>query len=319
MGIKDKLKAALDYIRGNKILDAAAKSILQEIPIVGGFLVTLYDNSAEDDSSKIEKIIHVLDNLQKFNEQQFEELKNAIESNKENLLQNSESLSLLSETTTKIVNKLDEIHGLMSHLKVQQNTGLQQIRQDIQSSENNLKEFMKLNLSTIQYDVTMPSDCLNFYLKLQGFLKKQDEIFFKQLRLAKEILSQFNDDEIIRALDGKIGKDYALSGLYKKFNQEQLEKFQLVREITEHMKEFNSYAKDLLWNNKQFENDLVDLKDLFEHYCCWQAKYELLKDNEETGIIYTGADQKKPFPQVIDKKIADKIAQLKKETYLDSH
>ena len=319
MGIKDKLKAALDYVRGNKILDAAAKSLLQEIPIVGGFLVTLYDNSAEDDSSKIEKVIQVLDNLQKFNEQQFEELKNAIESNKENLLQNSESLSLLSETTTKIVNKLDEIHGLMSHLKVQHSTGLQQIRQDIQTSENNLKEFMKLNLSTIQYDVTIPSDRLNFYLKLQGFLKKQDEIFFKQLRLAKEVLSQFSDDEIIRALDGKIGKDYALSGLYKKFNQEQLEKFQLVREITEHMKEFNSYAKDLLWNNKQFENDLGELKDLFEHYCCWQAKYELLKDNEETGIIYTGADQKKPFPQIIDKKIADKIVQLKKETCLDFH
>lgn len=319
MGIKDKLKAALDYVRGNKILDAAAKSLLQEIPIVGGFLVTLYDNSAEDDSSKIEKVIQVLDNLQKFNEQQFEELKNAIESNKENLLQNSESLSLLSETTTKIVNKLDEIHGLMSHLKVQQSTGLQQIRQDIQTSENNLKEFMKLNLSTIQYDETIPSDRLNFYLKLQGFLKKQDEIFFKQLRLAKEVLSQFSDDEIIQALDGKIGKDYALSGLYKKFNQEQLEKFQLVREITEHMKEFNSYAKDLLWNNKQFENDLAELKDLFEHYCCWQAKYELLKDNEETGIIYTGADQKKPFPQVIDKKIADKIVQLKKETCLDFH
>jgi len=319
LGIKDKLKAALDYVRGNKILDAAAKSLLQEIPIVGDFLVTLYDNSAEDDGAKIEKVIQVLDNLQKFNEQQFEELKNAINSNKENLLQNSESLSLLSETTTKVVNKLDEIHGLMSQLKDQQRTGLQQIRQDIQTSENNLKEFMKLNLSTTQYDVTMPSDRLNFYLKLQGFLNKQDEIFFKQLDLAKEILSQFSDDEIMRALDGKIGKDYALSGLYKKFNQEQLEKFQLVREITEHMKEYNFYAKDLLWNNKQFENDLTELKNLFEHYCCWQAKYELLKDNEETGIIYTGADQKKPFPQVIDQKIADKIVLLKKETYLDSH
>ena len=319
MGIKDKLKAALDYVRGNKILDAAAKSLLQEIPIVGDFLVTLYDNSAEDDGAKIEKVIQVLDNLQKFNEQQFEELKNAINSNKENLLQNSESLSLLSETTTKVVNKLDEIHGLMSQLKHQQSTGLQQIRQDIQTSENNLKKFMKLNLSTTQYDVTIQSDRLNFYLKLQGFLNKQDKIFFKQLDLAKEILSQFNDDEIMQALDGKIGKDYALSGLYKKFNQEQLEKFWLVREITEHMKEFNSYAKDLLWNNRQFENDLTELKNLFEHYCCWQAKYELLKDNEETGIIYTGADQKKPFPQVIDQKIADKIAQLKKETYLDSH
>lgn len=317
--LKERIKKIIDRIRKNKVLNAAAKSLLQEIPIVGNFLVNLYENSADSEETRTNQIIQILENLQKFNEHQFEDLKNVIQLNKEYLLQNKKSLSQLVTITTEISYKLDEITSLIGKLEHKQTTSFEQVREEIQESENRLKEFMKLNLSSVKFDIIVPADKLNFYLKLKGFLDIQKEIFLKQVDLADELLDEFSDKEIDDALNGRKGKDYAFLGLHHKMNPTQLEKFNYIRKITEHMKEYNSYAKDLLTNNKEFQQDVDELKKLFEHYCCWQAKYELLKSNPDMAIIYTGPDQQKPFPNQIDYKIIQKINELKKETFMHYH
>ncbi len=49
--VQDKLETIVQRIRRNKILDAATVGLLNEIPVVGGFLSRYWDNLAANDQS----------------------------------------------------------------------------------------------------------------------------------------------------------------------------------------------------------------------------------------------------------------------------
>ena len=72
--IKSKLKNAFDYVKANPILDAAATSLLQEIPIVGGFLVKLYGRAGDSQEDKSEIVLKSIGQLMQLDEEQFNKI-----------------------------------------------------------------------------------------------------------------------------------------------------------------------------------------------------------------------------------------------------
>ena len=55
--IRLNMNSAIQYIRKQPVLDAAARSLLEEIPVIGGFLVKIYENTAGSDEDKSKKIL----------------------------------------------------------------------------------------------------------------------------------------------------------------------------------------------------------------------------------------------------------------------
>ncbi len=311
------LRKVFDRIRGNRILDAAAKALLREVPVVGNFLVNLYENTAGEEEGKTRQVIQILENLQKFNQQQFDELVEIIQVNGEIIKSNKESLSRLQNITGSIVNKLDEIQDLISLLRIEGRSDIHEIKERIEKLENNLvHEIGKMNMS--RFDHKMAAERLLFYLKLKYFLDNSYEIFISQNDMAHRLANQILDKGYRPTTDRK-GLDYMLYDLHKngKMDRYELEVFDYIRKVTNETERFNSYAKGLLMENEAFLNETPLLKDLLVHYSTWQAKYQLYKDDPHMCLIYVGPDQDAGFPAGIDGHIDKMVNQLRQQTKLN--
>ena len=106
---KDKLKGLLNKIQSNPILDAGTKSVLNDIPFIGTFLLNLYENSADSTEEKTKQILRILSNLNKMNEKTIKQLSTKLEENQDQILENTNSLNLIQEDTSRISVTLEKL------------------------------------------------------------------------------------------------------------------------------------------------------------------------------------------------------------------
>ena len=99
-------------------------------------------------------------------------------------------------------------------------------------------------------------------------------------------------------------------------NDKEKEMFDFLRRTTEDFKLINTFARRLLQDNLEISTELPQLKLLYEHYCYWLAKYELLKNDPDMCLVYVGPKQKKGFPIGIESLINEKIKALRKATLM---
>lgn len=107
--IKEGAKNFLKKIKKNKILDALAKGTLGSIPVVGGFLVELYNNYEGSEQEKTDYIKKLFNNFLKLNDQRLEELAYGLLDNRKEILQNRSYLGILVSDTSKILTQLNKI------------------------------------------------------------------------------------------------------------------------------------------------------------------------------------------------------------------
>src|SRR5712691_4266229 len=79
--IRSNIKNAMEYIKKQPVLDAAARSLLEEVPVVGGFLVKIYENTAGSDEDKSRKILQLLGHLEVHSKKEFDRISKVIVNN----------------------------------------------------------------------------------------------------------------------------------------------------------------------------------------------------------------------------------------------
>ena len=313
-----KLKRITNMIKEYKILDAAAKAVLGSAlpPPFGQFLVNLYENASGNEEDKTKQAIQILENLQKFNQQQFDELEIIIYKNGEEIKNNQDSLSKLQEITILVASKLDEIEDLIHQLLEKGTNETDQIKEKINKLENNLvEEIQKLGVSKFDYNIT--AEQLLFYLKLKYFLDNAYNIYKAQNKIAHNLLQKvLNNGNNITT--NKEGLDYALYNLHENnvMDRDELKIFDYIRKVTNDTERFNWYAKELLLKNEDFVRNSDLLRQLMVHYSTWQAKYQLYKEDPNMCLIYVGPDEMAGFPKQINNDIKEKIDDLKEKTKL---
>src|SRR3989344_3794300 len=112
--IKEKILTAISTIKNNPILDALAQSALEEIPVIGGLLVKLYENAAGDEEDKTEQILQILNNLSKLNEESLEKIIEGLNKNRDEIIKNRCYLAQLLVDTDQIITRLEK-QELNSH------------------------------------------------------------------------------------------------------------------------------------------------------------------------------------------------------------
>lgn len=106
--IRSKIKDTIDLVQKNPVLDAFASSALESIPVVGGILVKLYDNSKESPEDKTGQILQILSKMQEMNDESLEKFCRGLEQNKAIILENQAYLKKISADTLSIMDKLDD-------------------------------------------------------------------------------------------------------------------------------------------------------------------------------------------------------------------
>jgi hypothetical protein len=311
------LKSILVKLRGNKILDAAAMALLGSAPPpLGSFLVNLYTSASGSEEDKTKQVIQILDNLQKFSQQQFQVLENVVLKNGEEIKSQTDSLSKLLVISNSVANKMDEVIIIIHQLSEQTKSEADQIRTRITELENKLlEEIDKLGVSKFDYDI--PAERLLFFLKFKYFLDHSYEIYVQQNALAHNLYGNILLKGH-RVTTHMKGLDYHLYELHKNnmMDIEDLKNFDAIRKVTNDTEKFNWYAKELLMSNNRFMRNSPMLRELLVHYSTWQAKYQLYKDDPNMCLIYVGPDQKAGFPKDIDNDIKMAIKQLRREINL---
>jgi len=188
--IKSKLKNAFDYVKANPILDAAATSLLQEIPIVGGFLVKLYGRAGDSQEDKSEIVLKSIGQLMQLDEEQFNKISKELNENRdiiiENIIENRVAITdLISRSTTEI---LEEIRKN----KVQV---LERVEEDFRDT------LIKLNLN--QSNIEM-------YTSLSKFKPGRVDCWFRGDFDYEEIMNGYDarrpvTDNIIKSIENNFG------------------------------------------------------------------------------------------------------------------
>lgn len=106
--IKNKCKEILDVIQKNKILDATAKTGLYQIPILGNFLVELYDE-AKNKETATATIITLLERFQTETDEKLRLIYTLTEKNKELLLKVTNDNQTSLDLFLMLMKKLDAI------------------------------------------------------------------------------------------------------------------------------------------------------------------------------------------------------------------
>jgi len=314
--VKTKISSTIKEIQKNPILDAFATSALESIPVIGGLLNKVYENSKDSPEDKTTQLIQILENIQKFDQEEFNKLTEILTQNREVILTNKESLSRLLSITDSIVLRLDQIQELLEELKEQELSGVYELKTKIENLQKELvKEIKRLNPSSSKFKHYLPSERLIFYLNLQTILKNAFEIYNAQNEIAHKLCDKLLNQGH-KVSGDKQGLDYALYELHDKMDYNDRKTFQYIRKVTDDTRDFNSHAKDLLLVNEELVEESPKLKELLRHYSIWQAKYELYKKNPSMCLIYVGPDQNAKFPDGLDSEIIQKIKQLKEETNL---
>jgi len=141
--INSKLKKAFEYVKQNPILDTAAKSLLQEIPVVGGFLVKLYERAGPSEEDKNQVILKSIEQLIQLNEEQFNKISKELNENRDTIIENiienkivvtdliSKSVAqILEEIRTEkaeLADKINSVKEAFSEIQIKNNLSREEI------------------------------------------------------------------------------------------------------------------------------------------------------------------------------------------------
>ena len=325
--VKIKLKDVLYKIKENPIMDAAVKASIAEIPFLGNFFLSLYQNAPGKENEKYQKIIKLIENLSELRQSDLKLLYDNVQANREEILKNQNSLDRLLSDSTKILEIIESIAigqigikdgqekilNLLDAIREEGKKDTKSILNELEIVQKNIMDnFDKMSYSIIKFELDNPADRLLFYLRLMEHLYNSNEVFHNQNRIQSLLTDSLMKTEV--SIPDDIGYDEIFYKVHSKMNNEERDMFNFLRRTTEDSNRFNSYARILLQNNLKIFDYMNELKILYEHYCYWLAKYELLKDDPNMCLIYVGPKQDKRFPVGIELRINDKIKELRKQT-----
>jgi hypothetical protein len=164
--IKRNMKNAMEYMRKHPVLDAAARSLLEEIPVVGGFLVKIYENAAGSDEDKSQKILQFLSNLEQHEKEEFNRISKFIECNHDllikSVIENRIAVSdLISKSFTEVLTAIQsserQLIERLTELVDSKRSGYQVSYMIIEIKNDNIIETLSklasaLNVQLIQND-----------------------------------------------------------------------------------------------------------------------------------------------------------------------
>lgn len=101
--IKSKLREAARYIKENEILDAGVKSLLSEIPFVGGLVGAYWDNVDLGQAGKAMEVAEFLERLSNQQEAHFETIVSYLDNQKQELKEGKRSLNGLLDDVAKLM------------------------------------------------------------------------------------------------------------------------------------------------------------------------------------------------------------------------
>jgi len=142
--VKDKASEALEIIKNTPVLDAAAISILEQIPIAGPILLKMYENSKESQEEKTEHILNLLTEMKQMNDEKLEKFCTGLACNKKLILENQDYLKELSDDSSIIIEKLDQIQNDMGEiLRIFKEQNADMKKQNEKHSKYTNEEFYK--------------------------------------------------------------------------------------------------------------------------------------------------------------------------------
>jgi hypothetical protein len=311
--VKNKIKNTIITIEKDPLASALIKPLLGQIPFVGNILSDIYENAAGNLNDKSSDVLKLLNNLYNMTDNQLDIISNFMQATHDELVKNNQSL-------TQLITYSDDIKAnqyKIITLGTETLQTLQKFEDKIVNEYRNTTNELRNTISAVKFNTTILPEKLRFYLKLQENLRMSKKIYLNQLVIRTQLEDSLNlrVPEQARRLITEGGDDF-LYLAHPLMNDEERKLFDFIRRTTEDMNQFNSYTKSLLENNREFFTDMSALTVLYEHYCWWQAKYDVLKDDPNMCLIYVGPKQGKYFPYYVDDLIKTKIEQLRKETRL---
>jgi hypothetical protein len=302
--VKITLKDILYKVKENPIMDAAVRASISQIPFLGEFLISLYDNAPGEEDEKYEKIKKLIENLSELKQSDLASLYDSINANKQEILKNQKSLNTLLSRSTEMVNILkniatgqisikdgqDKIFELIDTIREEGKKDIKSILNQLEIVQNNIvHNFDNMSYNIKKFDLSIPADLLLFYLRLKEHLLNSLEVFHNQNRIQSRLVNSLTNNQ--QPIEGKYYDEIFYNAHYK-MNEEERDMFNFLRRTTEDSKRFNSYARVLLQNNLAIFDYMNELKILYEHYCYWLAKYELLKDDPDMCLVYVEKQNK---------------------------
>jgi hypothetical protein len=327
--VKIKLKDVLYKIKENSIVDAAVKASIEEIPFIGNFLLALYENAPENDDEKYKQITKLIENLSELRQFDLKLLYDNIQANRKEILTNQNSLTKLVVDSTNILNIVksidmgqvslrdgqEKIFMLLDKMREERTKDTRSILNELENIQiNTMYNFDKIRSDIVKFDLNIPADQLLFYLHLLEHLTNSYEVFHNQNTIQWRLEDSLRKRQYTKPIE--MGYDEFFYKTHSKMNDEEREMFNFLRRTTDDSKRFNSYARKLLQDNLEIFIKMNELEKLYEHYCYWLAKYQLLKDDPDMCLIYVGPKQLKRFPVGIESEINNKIKELRKETLM---
>ena len=107
--IRLKLREAAQYVKRNKILDAGAKSLLSQIPVVGGVVAAFWDNVDIGQAEKATEVAKFLERLSNQEEAHFDTLVGYLEEQKQELTAGKQSLNGLLDDVARLMEMTERI------------------------------------------------------------------------------------------------------------------------------------------------------------------------------------------------------------------
>lgn len=101
--VKQNVSNAIREVQKHPVLDAFAQSALESIPVVGGLLVKIYENSKDSPPDKTEQILKILKNYEQMNERDLELEFRKLDENKDEIIKNQDYLKQLVSETSEIL------------------------------------------------------------------------------------------------------------------------------------------------------------------------------------------------------------------------
>jgi hypothetical protein len=117
--IQKEITRVIKIIQKVPVLDALAKNAIREIPMVGGLLVDLYQNSKDKPEDKTKQILQLLQEYQKMDEKTLKRVFNELQSNKEEILKNRTYLKEIVSDTKSIKFGLKSVDSKTDQIKNQ--------------------------------------------------------------------------------------------------------------------------------------------------------------------------------------------------------
>jgi tetratricopeptide (TPR) repeat protein len=106
---RSKLHEAALYVKQNKILDAGLKSLLSQIPVVGGVIAAFWDNVDLGQAEKATEVAKFLERLSNQEEAHFETLVSHLEEQKQELIAGKQSLNSLLDDVADVKKMTEHI------------------------------------------------------------------------------------------------------------------------------------------------------------------------------------------------------------------